>query len=811
MELFQNVSFAFRQLRKNPGFTAVAVITLALGIGANTAVFSVVDAVMLRPLPYDHPEQLVEARSVSVRGAQANNVSYPDFFDWRAQNRTLEHLVSYHDTLFVLSGLQRPVQIDAEVVSWDLVQALGVRPELGRGFIADEEKTGTHVALISHAVWVSQFGSDQAIVGRAVHLSGELFTIVGVMPKSFRFPINRPTNGIWTTVAVDDDPKDPNPIARNRGAHFLDVFGRMKPGVRVSEVERDLDTIAHNLAKAYPKSNTRHNAVRALPEIDAVLGDTRTVLLVVLGSVVFVLLIACGNIANLLLARMRERQREIALRSALGAGRRRIIRQLLAESVVLSVAGGVAGCVLAYVSTPAILSLIGDSVPRAADAGVDLRVLIFAFTLSLLSGVIFGVVPAIAGSRTDLVSTLKEGGRSEVFGRDWLRSSLIVGQVALGLVLTAGAGLLVSSFSHLLHTNDGFNPDHLTTLYFELPDAQYQNSRPQLYRNYFEQVRALPGVKSAAGVMVLPMNNNEIDVSFEDPEHPAPEGQRSNANLTPVTPQYFATMQIPLLQGRDFSDRDVENSEQVMIVNHAFADKFFPGESVLGKKLRPGAGSGKPGGAPWREIVGVVGNVRLGVTDREMDPAMYLPSGQLNTWCCLYTVIRTSLDPTSLGANVQRIVSAFDKDIPVTQVRTMNELMYNELSQPRFTMVLLSTFAGLALVLTIVGLYGVMMYSVSRRTREIGVRMALGAQRGSVLKMILRDAAILLLVGIAIGVIAAMASASVLKSMLYGTGARDPFVMASVCALLAIVGLLAAYVPAIRAAKVDPMVALRYE
>lgn len=809
--LMQDLRYALRQLRKNPGFAAVAVITLALGVGANTAVFSVVDAVMLRPLPYYHPEQLIEAQSLNSHNPQPNSSSYPDFFDWRAQNHTLEHLVAYHDSLFVLTGLQRPVQLNSEVVSWDLVQALGVRPELGRGFTADEEKTGTRVVLISHGLWESQFASDPAIVGRAVRLSGDLYTIVGVMPKSFRFPVNQPSTNIWTTLAVDDDPNDPHSNVRSRGSHFLSVFGRMKPGTTVESVDQDLRAIAANLAKQYPNTNTHHDSARALSEIDALLGDTRTVLLVVLGSVALVLLIACGNIANLLLARMRERQREIALRSALGAGRRRIVRQLLAESLVLSVCGGIAGCGLAYLCTPAILSLIGDSVPRATDAGVDWRVLGFATTLSFVAGVVFGTIPALTGSRTDLVSTLKEGGRSEIFGHDWLRSSLIVGQVALGLVLTAGAGLLITSFSRLLHTGAGFNPDHLTTLYFELPDAQYKDTRPQFYRNYFEQLRALPGVQSAAGAIMLPMTQNGAVISFENPEHPTSEGQQPSADFNPISPQYFSVMQIPVLRGRDFSDRDNPKSEQVMIVNQAFAEKFFPGESVLGKKIKPGAGNGAPGGPPWREIVGVVGNIRLGATQRALRPAMYVPADQLNTWCCLYSVVRTSLDPTSLGNSVQRIVSALDKDVPVTQIHTMNEFLHNELSQPRFAMVLLSTFAGLALALTIVGLYGVMMYSVSRRTREIGVRMALGAQRGSVLNMVLRDAAILLLSGITLGIAATLASASILQSMLYGIGPREPKVMALVCAAVAVVGLAAAYIPAHRAAKIEPMVALRYE
>ncbi len=809
--LMQDMRFALRQLRKSPGFTAVAVITLALGIGANTAVFSVIDAVMLRPLPYAHPERLIEAQSAEGQNIEAFNICYPDFIDWRAQNHTLEHLVSYHDTQYTLTGLDRPMQVDSEVVSWDLLPALGVQPELGRGFLPEEEKAGSRSILISHALWKAQFGGDRSIIGRSLRLSGALYTIVGVMPESFRFPLARPTNGIWTTLAVDNDLRDPNPIFKNRGAHFVNVFGRLKANSTVAEASQDLNAIAANLAKAYPNTNTKHNAARAIAEIDAVLGETRTVLLVVLGSVVLVLLIACGNIANLLLARMRERQREMALRSALGAGNRRIVRQLLAESIVLSACGGLAGIALAFLCTPAILALIGNSVPRAADASVSIGVLCFALALSFATGIIFGIVPALTGLRSDLVATLKEGGRSEVLGRDWLRSSLIVGQVAIGLVLTIAAGLLITSFSRLLHADEGFNPENLTTMFFETPDAQYKDKRPQFYREYFDKIRALPGVKSAAGVLALPMSDEGITITFEDPEHPAPESTRPSADLTPITPEYFSAMQIPVLQGRDFNAHDDMKGEQTIIVNRAFADKFFPGENVLGKKLKPGAGNGTPGGPPWRVIVGVVGNIRLWATQRAMRPAMYVPADQLPTWCCLYTVVRTSVNPQSMTASVQHILSEMDKDIPVTQVRTMRELMFRQMSQPRFAMVLLGTFAGLALILTIVGLYGVMAYSVSRRTREIGVRMALGAERRYVLQMVLRDAANLLGGGIVVGVVIALASASVLESMLFGTKPRDPLVMAAVCVAIALVGLLAAYIPARRAARVDPMVALRYE
>ena len=551
--------------------------------------------------------------------------------------------------------------------------------------------------------------------------------------------------------------------------------------------------------------------MRVESELKAILGDTGTLLLIVLGAVGLVLLIACGNVGNLLLVRANEREREMAMRSALGANRTRLVRQLLVESVMLGILGGITGCALAFVSTPAVLRLIGTSVPRAADAGVNLPVLGFALAVSLASGVIFGLAPAARFMRGDLLSPLKEGGRTETGGRHRMGSAVIVAQVALGIVLTAGAGLLVTSFIHLTRNNEGFNSDHVLTFLFETPDSRYGNSRAQFYQEYFEKLRALPGVESAGGSMMLPMTYNGATVSFENPEHPLPKGQLESASLDLVSTSYFRTMEIPLLSGRDFTDADTEKSTQVMIVNRAFAQKYFHGEDVLGKKLKPGTSNGPTSPPAWRTVVGVVGNIRTRATDRQMDPMYYLPASQLPNWCCLYSVVRTGMDPLSVEPEVRNLVASMDPDIPITDVRTMRERIGLELAQPRFAMVLLSAFAGLALVLTLVGLYGVMAYSVARRTREIGVRLALGAPRRMVLQMVLRQAAVLVAIGIALGVVATFASGPMLRAFLYGTGARNPMVMAVVCGLVAVTGLLAAYLPARRAMRVDPSVALRYE
>ena len=474
-------------------------------------------------------------------------------------------------------------------------------------------------------------------------------------------------------------------------------------------------------------------------------------------------------------------------------------------------AGGIIGCGLAFICTPAILSLIGDSIPRAGDAGVDLRVLAFVTSVSFAAALIFGIIPAVTASKTNLVSTLQAGERTAISDGAWLRSSLVIGQVAIGLILAAGAGLLITSFLNSLHASKGFNPNHLLTFNFDLPDTRYQQTRPEFYRQYFDRVRALPGVQSAAGGMFLPMTNNSANLSFEDPGHPTATGQRSSASLDIVSAQYFRTLQIPLLRGRDFSDRDDTKSPQVMIVNQAFADKYLHGENALGKMLKPGAGNGTKQGPAMRQIVGVVGNARYYATQPSPFPVMYLPSSQLPNWCCLATVMRTSVAPRSLEPTVRKLVASMDKDVPVTDVHTMRELMSSQLSESRFAMVLLSAFAGLAIALTIVGLYGVMMYSVARRTREIGIRMALGAQRSLLLNMILREAAVLLGTGIAIGLAGAILSASVLKSVLYGTGSRNPMVLILVSIGVASAGVVAAYIPARRAASIDPMLALRGE
>ena len=802
---------AFRQFRKAPGFTLIVIAILGLGIGANTTVFSIVDAVVLRPLPYVQPQRLAEVKSSDYDHYEFGDVSYPDFFDWRSQNHSFERLVAYHNESFTLTGVARALRLDGEVVSWDLLPALGVAPELGRGFTAEEEKSGARVLLISHALWQSEFAADPSIVGRTVSLSGNVYTVIGVMPQSFRFPVDEPKDSFWTTIAADNDAADLHPLVTNRGVHFLTVMGRLKDGVTVAQADQEMKTLTAQLAKQYPKTNTRHSSAEVQLELDSLLGDTSKLLMIVLGAVALVLLTACSNIANLLLARMRDRQREIAMRCALGAGRSRVVRQLLAESLFLGAAGGILGCGLAFVLTPVVLRLIGDSVPRAADAGVNLPVLGFGLVISLLCGVLFGIIPAATLSKTDLIATLKEGGRADTGGHNWLRSALVVGQVTLGIVLSAGAALLATSFVNLTRAGEGFHPDHLLTFSFELPDAQYKSTRPQFYRQYFERLRALPGVVSAGGSHNLPMTDDLAMISFENAEHPLPEGQLPNVDLTFISTDYFRTIQTPLLRGRDFNDADDMTSRQVMIVNQAFAQQYFPNEDALGKKLKPGTGNGMPGGPPWREIVGVVGNIRHVAEQSVMPPAVYLPASQMPTWCCLNTVVRTAVDPASLEPEIRQLVASINSDLPVTNVRTMSELISLQLAQPRFAMALLGAFALLALILTIVGLYGVMAYSVSRRTREIGVRLALGAQRMAVLKMILRDAATLLLIGIGLGATASLASASVLKSMLFGAAPRDPFVLAGVCLSVALAGLLAAYIPALRAASIDPTQALRSE
>jgi putative ABC transport system permease protein len=808
--LRRDVLYALRQIGRAPGFAAVVILTLALGIGANTAVFSIVDAVMLRPLPYAHPERLVEVRSRdAAKGSLGGAVSYPDFFDWRAQNHSFAHLVSYHDESMTMTGMERAVHLDGEVVGWELLPMLGVAPELGHGFRQEDEKPGARVVLISHGLWVGQFGSDRGVVGRTIHLSGDAYTIAGVMPAGFRFPVDAPKNDFWTTLAYDDD-GTPRATTANRGDHLMGVMGLLKPGVTVAQADAEMKAIAARLAKQYPDTNMTDGAsAQVESELTWLLGDTRTLLLVILGAVGLVLAIACGNVANLLLARARERERELAMRSALGASRGRIVRQLLAESITLGVAGGVMGCALAFLATPAVLRLIGTSVPRAADAGVNLPVLGFALLVSLASGVVFGMVPAVMAVRRDLLSPLQAGGRGDIGGQHRLGSAVIVVQVALGIVLTAGAGLLMTSFMKLASNDEGFNPNHVLTYNFETPDSRYAKTRPEFYRQYFEKLRALPGVEAAAGSMLLPMTDNSAHLSFEDPEHPVAKGQQPNARVDVVSDGYFRTMEIPVVAGRDFSDGDTVDSPQVMVVNRAFAEKYFHGENVLGKKLKPGAGSGGP--PKWREIVGVVGDIRHGATEREMDPMQFLPASQLPTWCCLYSVVRTGMEPAALEPQVRSLVTSMDRDIPVTDVHTMTDLIAMQLAQPRFAMVLLGAFAGLALVLTVVGLYGVLAYSVSRRTREIGVRLALGAQRGAVLQMVLRDAAVLVVVGMAIGITATVASASVLQTLLYGTASRNPVVLMGVCGVVALAGLVAAWLPARRAASVDPMRALRAE
>ncbi|CAN5347645.1 ABC transporter permease [soil metagenome] len=814
MTLWQDIKYGVRMLRKNPGFTLIAIVALALGIGANASIFSVVNAVLLRPLPFAEAEQLVmvwERRPQQNR--EAGPVAPADFLDWQKQNQSFAAMAAYSARAFNLTGGgAEPEQLIGQLVTNEFFRVLGARAALGRTLLPEVDLPGgNRVAVISHGLWQRRFGGDAGVVGRTLTLDNEIFTVAGVMPPDFNYP-DRETE-LWAspqrTVPDVILPGNPDP-ATLRSLHYLNVIARLKPDVTRTAAHAEMEAIAGRLEQQYPDANTGHTA-RVVGLHEQLVGDVRPVLIVLLSAVGFVLLIACANVANLLLARGAGREREMSIRTALGAGRLRLIRQLLIESVLLAVTGGALGLLLALWGTDALVAISPESFPRLQEINLDARVIGFTFLTSLLTGVIFGLVPALQVSKLDLSSALKDGGRgsAEGFGRRRLRGALIVAEVALTMVLLVGAGLMIRSFDRLLRVDPGFKADHLLTMEVSLPQAKYNESEEQtanFFREIIGRISGLPGVQSAGATWILPLSGQGAGSGFEiEGRDPATVSERLNSAFSSVSPNYFHTMSIPIVKGREFGDRDTATAPGVSLVNETFARRYFPNEDPLGKRIKRRGDDND-----WTTIVGVVGDVRQLGLDAEPRAEMFF-SYQQSPVPFMNIVIRTATDPATLAAAVRQEVWAVNPNQPVANVSTMNELLANSAARTRFNTLLLSLFALTALTLASVGIFGVMSYTVTQRTREIGVRMALGAQRSDVLRLVIRQGMILAGLGIVIGLAAALALTRLMTSLLYGVSATDPATFTGIALLLAGVALVACYIPARRATKVDPMVALRYE
>ena len=812
--LIQDLRYGARMLLKNPGFTLIAVITLALGIGANTAIFSVVNAVLLRPLPYAEPERLVALwESNTQRPESRNSISYPNFFDWRAQSKSFKRMASYYTNDMALTGVAAPVNLRSAVVSPELFATLGVKPQLGRWFVGEEEKPGIRAAIINHGLWQRQFGGDPNIVGRAVTLNGKQFNVVGVMPAGFQFPIEAEPVEVWVTSSIDGEKSDPKEPAQNeqRGALFLQAVGRLNPGVTLERAQAEMNVIGANLEKQYPDTNTRHG-VKLIPYHNDLVHDYSEALWLILGAVGCVLLIACANVANLLLARATARYKEIAVRAALGADRRRVIRQLLTESLLLGLGGGLLGLLLAWWGAAALIRLIPEDVPRLAEINIDGRVFGFTLLISVVTGVVFGLAPALQASKVELTEAIKEGSRgSGAGGRGRLRGALVVAEIAIALMLLIGAGLLLQTFRRLQQVDLGFDTHNILTATVELPDARYPKPEQAaaFYQTLLDRVKAMPGVEAVSAVVPQPLSGDMMMISFDIEGRNIPKGERPVSHFRSISLDYFSVMKIPLLAGRAFTERDDAHGPGVVIVNETFAKRHFPNESPIGKHVKPGiALEGEP---IWREIVGVVKDVKHRQSlSRDYEPEYYLPHAQMpiNN---MNLVVRATNDPRSLAGAIQHEVQSLDRDIPVYRIKTLEQYLGVAVSQPKFNALLLSLFAGLALLLTAIGLYGVMAYSVVQRAQEIGIRIALGARTGDVLKMVLRQGLKLTALGLLIGLAAAYALTRYMQSLLFGVRAADPLTFAAIALLLIAAALLACWIPARRATKVDPMVALRCE
>jgi predicted permease len=797
--LLKDVRFGLRSLAKSPGFTFAVLLTLALGIGANTAIFSIIHTVILRPLPYREPAQLVKIWPERL----STSVAKADYVEIKNGARSFDDVAAYSNWSFTVTGNGDPAKLEGARITANLFSLLGVDAALGRILAREEDQPGRDkVVVISHALWQSRFGSDRRIIGQTITIDGQSYVVVGLMPRGFNFPDSGP-HDLWVPATLDPSAKE------DFAASYLTLVGRLKNGISAEQARAEIVAIARNIREKLPNIPADYAAQAQVNSIQAEnVAAVRPTLLILLGTVALVLLIACANVANLQLARTSNRQRELALRAALGASRARLVRQLLTESMLLSLLGGVAGVVLAYAGLDFLVTLIPAETPRTGDIAISGSVLIFSLGLSVLAGLLFGLAPALQTSKPDLQTPLKEGGRTASSAGGRLRSLLVVSEIALALTLVISAGLLIKSFWRLQHVSPGFEADHVVSFQLSPADFSSVDRARVYYRQVLERVTNLPGVQSAGGVHLLPMGDSNWDPSLRIEDRPLPPGASAQSvNWRLVTAAYFRTMNIPLLKGRAFTDADNETSEKVALINDTLARKYWPGENPLGKRIN----TGFEGKGVWVTIVGVVGDIRQQSLRVPTVPEMYRPFFQHNELPPLTIMLRTATSVAGIAPSIRSAVWSIDGNVPITDLQPMTEVVAHSISQPRSTMLMLTAFAVIGLVLGIIGIYGVIAYSVAQRTHEIGIRMALGARSPDVLKLVLGQGLRLILAGAALGLGGAFALTRLMSSILFGVSASDPATFAVVTIFLTVVALLASYIPARRAAKLSPMVALRYE
>jgi len=811
VKTLQDIRYAFRMLLKRPGFTVIVVLTLALGIGANTTIFSAIDAVLLNPLPYKNPERLLVVwetnKQLGPEMWDRNEAAIGNFLDWRSHNQIFDQLGALFDTDMNLTGAGEPQRIKSCVVTTNFFQVLGVQPMLGRSFLPEAETPGSpFTVIISHDLWQRQFGSDPNIINKSLTLNAHQVAVIGVMPPGFelQFPTSKHVD-MWVPMVIDVA----DPDYHDRSNNFLYTVGRLKQGVSPEQAQAEMNLIASQLQQQYPETNA-DKGVRVVPLQKQLVGKVESYLYMLFAAVGFLLLIACTNVAGLLLSRVTARHKEVAIRIAVGASRWRLIRQLLTESLILSVLSGLFGLLLAYGGVKLLLALTPSDVPRLHEIGLHVPVFLWTLTISIVTGVLFGLAPAIQASRPDLNQALKESSGRNPGGFQGLRNLLVVSEVAVALLLLVGAGLMTKSFARLQQVDPGFEATNVVSMNIALPTSKYRG--PQInnfYDQLIERIKNLPGVKSVAGINPLPLSNSNVSYRFVVEGAPfVPLADRPYAGVRVVTPDYFQTMSIPNLKGRSFTEQDRENTPSVIIINEALASRYWPNQDPIGKRL--GFLEEDSGKQVWREIVGVVGNVRHKALEIEVMPEAYFPYKQ-SPANFMSLVVRTASDPVSMVPAIRSQVLSVDKDQPVSDVMTMEQRVAKSVASRRFVMLLLGSFSVLALGLAAVGIYGVMAYLVIQRTQEIGVRMALGAQKRDVLRLVVGKGMALAVIGAAIGLVASLVLTRLMRSLLFEVTPTDWFTFVIVSVVLLTVALLACYMPARRATKVDPLVALRYE